>query len=210
MPTPGIFVAAASVLVVMPGPNTLYIVTRSVQQGTVAGFISSLGILIGTLIHVTAAALGFSALLLSSALAFSIVKYLGAAYLIYLGIKTWLAQDVTPDLDQPVAETGLGMIFRQGIMVNVLNPKTALFIAAFLPQFTDVNKGPIATQIFCLGAVLAVLGTSSDMSYALIAGKLGKWLHGKLGLMRARRYFAGSIYIGLGVAAAFADTGRGK
>ena len=206
--TLSVFVAAASILVVTPGPNTLYIITRSVQQGLVAGCVSCLGVLVGTLIHVTTAALGISALLLSSVLAFSIVKYLGAAYLIYLGIRTLLIQDNIPLGVEPVKEESLGKIFYQGIVVNVLNPKTALFITAFLPQFVDVKLGSIATQIFFLGAVLVAIGTISDLTYALIAGKLGKWLRGSFSSQRVQRYFAGSIYIGLGVATAFTGANR--
>jgi len=197
------FVVAASFLVIMPGPNTLYIITRSVQQGLVAGCVSSLGVLVGTLIHVTTAALGISALLLSSVLAFSIVKYLGAAYLIYLGIKTLLTQNNIPLEVDPVKEKSLGKTFYQGIVANVLNPKTALFITAFLPQFVDVKLGSIAAQIFFLGAVLVVLGTISDLTYALIAGRFGKWLRRSFSFLRVQRYFAGSVYIGLGVATAF-------
>lgn len=206
--TISLFVVAASILVVMPGPNTFYIITRSVQQGLVAGCVSCLGVTVGTLIHVTTAALGVSALLLSSVLAFSIVKYLGAAYLIYLGIKTLLTQDKTPSGVEPIKEKSLGKTFYQGIVVNVLNPKTALFITAFLPQFVDEKLGSIATQIFFWGAVLVTIGTVSDLTYVLIAGRLGKWLRGSFSFQRIQRYFAGSVYIGLGVAAAF--TGASK
>lgn len=206
--TISLFVVAASILVIMPGPNTLYIITRSVQQGPAAGCVSSFGVMVGTLIHVTTAALGISALLLSSVLAFSIVKYLGAAYLVYLGIKTLLAQDNIPSGVEPVKEKSLGKIFYQGIVVNVLNPKTALFITAFLPQFVDVKLGSIAAQILSWGAVLVVIGAISDLTYVLIAGRLGKWLRGSFSFLRVQRYFAGSVYIGLGVATAF--TGASK
>ncbi len=206
--TMSLFVAAAAILVIMPGPNTLYIITRSTQQGFVAGFASSMGVLVGTLVHVTAAAIGISALLLSSVLAFGMVKNLGAAYLIFLGIKTFLNRDDISGPGAPVAEKSLGAIFYQGILVNVLNPKTALFIAAFLPQFIDVRRGPITSQIFILGAVLALIGTLSDLTYALIAGRLGKWLRDNFRFLRIQRYVAGSVYIGLGVATALTGTSR--
>ncbi len=210
--TLSVFVVAASILVVTPGPNTLYIITRSVQQGRAAGIVSSLGVLVGTLFHVTAAALGISALLLSSVLAFTIVKYAGAAYLVYLGIRNLLTPAQIPAGAEQVAEKSLGSIFYQGVVVNVLNPKTALFITAFLPQFIDVRRGSVATQIFLLGTVLVVIGTCSDLTYTLIADRFGNWLRGNFRFLRAQRYIAGSVYVGLGVATALTgtDTGRNR
>lgn len=206
--TISIFIAAAAFLVVMPGPNTLYIMTRSLQQGVVAGIVSSLGVLVGTMLHVTAAAFGLSALLLSSAPAFTIVKYAGAAYLIYLGLRTLLTRENISAETEPVPEKSLSGIFYQGIMVNALNPKTALFIAAFLPQFIDVGRGSIAAQIFFLGAILMCIGTLSDLTYALLAGRCGKWLRRKFLLQRAPRYFAGCVYLGLGLATALTGMKR--
>ncbi len=141
-----LFAAAASILVFTPGPNTLYIIARSVQQGRRAGIVSSLGVEVGTLIHVGAAAFGISALLMSSAVAFSIVKYAGAAYLIYLGIKTLLTQE-KPAAAEVVEEKSLRRAFSQAVVVNVLNPKSAMFFFAFLPQFVDAERGAAATQI---------------------------------------------------------------
>lgn len=195
--TLSLFITAALILVFTPGPNTLYIIARSVQQGRMAGIVSSLGIQVGSLFHIAAATLGVSALLLSSALAFSVVKYVGAAYLIYLGVKTLLTRE-------KVAETGavegksLSRAFYQGILVSLLNPKAALFFFAFLPQFVDAKRGSAATQIMFLGAVVVVLGALSDSIYALLSGSVGNLLRGNLKLLRAQRYFAGSVYIGLG------------
>ncbi len=141
-----LFAAAASILVFTPGPNTLYIIARSVQQGRRAGIVSSLGVEVGTLIHVGAAAFGISALLMSSAVAFSIVKYAGAAYLIYIGIKTLLTQE-KPAAAEVVEEKSLRRAFSQAVVVNVLNPKSAMFFFAFLPQFVDAERGAAATQI---------------------------------------------------------------
>jgi threonine/homoserine/homoserine lactone efflux protein len=195
-----LFIAAASILVFMPGPNTLYIIARSIQQGRWAGIVSSLGVQVGTLFHIAAAAFGLSALLLSSAMAFNVVKYAGAAYLIYLGVKTLLTKEtIDPVL---VQKTGLRRVFYQGVIVNLLNPKTALFFFAFLPQFIDPARGIIAMQIILLGTILMILGILSDLSYALAAGSIGNWLRGNLGFLRAQRYFAGSVYIGLGAATA--------
>jgi threonine/homoserine/homoserine lactone efflux protein len=159
------------------------------------------------LFHIAAATLGVSALLLSSALAFSVVKYVGAAYLIYLGVKTLLTRE-------KVAETGtvegksLSRAFYQGILVSLLNPKAALFFFAFLPQFVDAKRGSAATQIMFLGAIVVVLGALSDSIYALLSGSVGNLLRGNLRLLRAQRYFAGSVYIGLGAVTAL--TGSSK
>src|SRR5262245_18333610 len=133
-----LFITAALIVVFTPGPNTLYIITRSVHQGRIAGIVSSLGIQAGTLFHIAAAAFGVTALLLSSAMAFNIVKYMGAAYLIYLGIKTFLTREKA-EATEKVEETRLSRAFIQGIFVHVLNPKSALFFFAFLPQFIDVK-----------------------------------------------------------------------
>jgi threonine/homoserine/homoserine lactone efflux protein len=200
-----LFITAVLILVFIPGPNTLYIVARSIQQGRKAGIVSSLGVQIGTLFHILAAAFGLSALLLSSALAFNVVKYTGAAYLLYLGIKTLLSKE-KPEPNEEIQKTGLSRVFYQGVIVNLLNPKTALFFFAFLPQFVDPERGALALQIILLGAILMVLGGLSDLSYALAAGSIGNWLRGNAKFLRAQRYFAGSVYVGLGAATAFTAT----
>jgi threonine/homoserine/homoserine lactone efflux protein len=199
--TISLFIAATSILVLMPGPNTLYIIARGIQQGRRAGIISSIGVQVGTLIHIAAAAFGLSALLLSSALAFNTVKYAGAAYLIYLGVKALLTKEqIGPTRE--IQKASLGRVFYQGVVVNLLNPKTALFFFAFLPQFIDATRGRVAMQIVLLGTILVFLGTLSDSVYALAAGSVGAWLRGNLRFLRAQRYFAGSVYLGLGVATA--------
>ncbi|MEW6736673.1 MAG: LysE family translocator [Acidobacteriota bacterium] len=197
--TLSLFITVASILVIMPGPNSLYIIARSIQQGRMAGIVSSLGVQVGTLFHIAAAAFGVSALLLSSALAFNIVKYAGAAYLIYLGIKTLLTKEkIEPK--QEITQMSLSRVFYQGIIVNLLNPKTALFFFAFLPQFINPSRGAVPLQIILLGMILMFLGALSDSIYALAAGTIGNWLRGNLRFLRAQRYFAGSVYIGLGLA----------
>jgi threonine/homoserine/homoserine lactone efflux protein len=199
--TLSLFIAATSILVLMPGPNTLYIIARSIQQGRRAGIISSLGVQFGTLIHIAAAAFGMSALLLSSALAFNAVKYAGAAYLIYLGVKALLTKEqIGPTRE--IQKASLSRVFYQGVVVNLLNPKTALFFFAFLPQFIDATRGRVTMQIVLLGTIIVFLGTLSDSAYALAAGSVGAWLRGNLRFLRAQRYFAGSVYLGLGVATA--------
>ena len=200
-PRLSLFVSVTLLLVFMPGPNTLYIIARSVQQGRRAGIVSSLGVQVGSLVHISAATCGLSALLLSSALAFGFVKYAGAAYLIYLGVKTLLTKEEAGPARE-VKRASLSRVFYQGVVVNLLNPKTALFFFAFLPQFVDPARGRVATQIISLGAILVIFGTLSDMTYALAAGSVGNWLRGNLKFLRAQRYFSGSIYIGLGAATA--------
>lgn len=203
--TLSLFIAATSILVFMPGPNTLYIIARSIQQGRRAGIISSLGVQVGTLLHIAAAVLGLSALLLSSALAFNVVKYAGAAYLIYLGVKTLLTKEqIGPTRE--IQKASLSRVFYQGVVVNLLNPKTALFFFAFLPQFIDAARGRVAMQIVLFGTILVVIGTLGDSVYALAAGSVGAWLRGNLRFLRAQRYFAGSVYLGLGAATALSGT----
>jgi len=195
-------VSGAGVRRVSPGRAVTYVVSRSIGHGRAAGLVSVLGIVAGTLCHVVAAALGISALLASSALAFQFVKYLGAGYLIYLGIKTLRTTD-QQSLEAPAAETGLARMFGQGFLVNLLNPKTALFFLAFLPQFVDPARGHVTLQILQLGMLFALMGWCSDSTYALIAGTVAERIRGSLRLRRIQRQVSGGGLIALGVAAAF-------
>jgi threonine/homoserine/homoserine lactone efflux protein len=197
-----VFAVASLALLVVPGPAVLYIVTRSVAQGRTAGLVSVLGVHAGSTVHVAAAALGLSALLTSSAAAFTVVKYLGAAYLIYLGVQK-LRQ---PADGEPVETTAVprGRLFRQGVVVNVLNPKTAMFFLAFLPQFVDPARGPVAAQIVLLGACFIGLGILSDGGYALLAGTLGGRLRRAARFRRRLDRTSGVVYLGLGATAALA------
>lgn len=195
------FTIAATVLIIIPGPAVLYIVARSIEQGRLAGLASVLGVAAGTLVHSVAAAAGLSALILTSALAFSIVKYLGALYLIYLGITTLLRKPAaTPIRVDPPRP--LGHIFRQGLVVNVLNPKAALFFLAFLPQFADPGRGSVPVQILLLGLLFATIALFSDSVYALLAGQLSRWLMQNVTFQRRRQAFSGTVYILLGITTA--------
>ena len=147
-----------------------------------------------------------SALLVSSALAFNIVKYLGAGYLIYLGITTLLRKSEIKEKE--IKEKNLKRIFYQGIWVNLMNPKTALFFFAFLPQFVDVSRGSVTLQVLFLGTIFVMLGTFSDGIYALLAGSVGDWLRGNMRFLKAQKYFSGSIYLGLGLLTAFSGSNR--
>ena len=203
----GIFVVAALVLLLTPGPAVLYIVARSIDQGRRAGLVSMLGVHAGTLAHVVAAAAGVSALLAVSAAAFSAVKYLGAAYLVYLGIRKLLDHERVGG-DNRVAGARLRRAFLDGVVVNVLNPKTALFFLAFLPQFADVSRGHVGAQILGLGAIFVALGLITDGGYALTAGAAAAWLRRHGGLAARGRWVSGGMYIGLGVAAALTSSQR--
>jgi threonine/homoserine/homoserine lactone efflux protein len=202
-----VFCLAALALLVIPGPSVLYIVTRSIHQGRAAGMVSMLGIHVGTLFHVAAAALGLSALLMSSAVAFNAVKYLGAAYLVFLGIRTLMSKDDGEQFAE-IKRDKLSRIFTQGIVVNVLNPKTALFFFAFLPQFADPDRGSVALQIVVLGVSFILLGILSDGTYGLLAARFGDWLKTKPRFARSQRIFSGSMYVALGVGAALSGTSK--
>jgi threonine/homoserine/homoserine lactone efflux protein len=202
-----IFVVASLVLLLTPGPAVLYIVTRSIDQGRRAGLVSMLGVHVGTLAHVAAAAAGLSAVLAASATAFGAVKYLGAAYLIYLGIRRLLDR-TAGHVTSGRRGRPLRRAFLDGVVVNVLNPKTALFFLAFLPQFADVSRGSVGVQILCLGLLFVMLGVLTDGLYAVSAGAAAQWLRGSHGLLASERWISGSIYIGLGVAAAVSSGNR--
>jgi threonine/homoserine/homoserine lactone efflux protein len=207
-PAISIFVLATIVIVVMPGPNTIYIMTRSLQEGVAAGIVSSLGVMLGTVVHVMAAALGLSALLLSSAVAFNAVKYAGAAYLVYLGIKTLMTRENAMLQPQAQAPGNLRTTFYHGFVVNLLNPKTAMFFTAFLPQFIDSTRGSVPGQILFFGALLIGIGAVSDFTYSFLAGSSGRWLHRNVFFLGARRYVAGVVYLSLGAATALTGVAR--
>jgi threonine/homoserine/homoserine lactone efflux protein len=198
-----IFVVAALALLVVPGPAVVYIVARSIHQGRRAGLASVLGIHVGTLVHITAATLGLSALVLSSAVAFTAVKIAGAVYLVGLGLWTLFSRRAEPEVALG-GERNLRRAFAQGIVVNVLNPKTALFFLAFLPQFVDPDAPHPALQIAFLGVLFALLGLVTDSLWALAAGTAGGFLRRSRRFLSAQRYVTGTVYIGLGVATAFA------
>ena len=207
-----LFVVAALALLLVPGPAVFYVVARSVEGGRVTGLVSVLGVELGTLVHVLFAAAGLSAVLASSATAFSVVKWLGAAYLVYLGLQHLLARDGGEDEALPTGgATRLSRVFTQSVLVQVLNPKVALFFLAFLPQFVDPSRGAAWTQVVVLGATLAALGLFTDGLYALLGGAAGDWLKRRSvggGLRRAKRYVPGVIYLALGAATAVSGSGK--
>ena len=205
--TISLFLIAALALLMIPGPVVLYTVARSVHQGWRAGVLSALAAGLGNAVHVLAATLGLSALLASSALAFSVMKYAGAAYLVYLGIRT-LFSSTGQEINPTFVPMGRAQIFRQGLLVSILNPKTALFFLAFLPQFVTPGAGAIWSQTLLFGFVFVALGVYTDSLYALLAGAAGKLLKRSTRLLKTQRYVTGGVYIALGVTAAFVDTDR--
>ncbi len=198
-----VFAAAALALIVVPGPAVLYIVSQSIDRGRLAGFVSALGIAVGALVHVAAAAIGLSSILVSSAAAFSVVKYAGAAYLVGMGLWTIFRRRDEAEASAP-SERRLRRRFGQGVIVNVLNPKTALFFFAFLPQFVDPEQGAAALQIGVLGLVFVVIAVVSDSVWALAAGTASERLRGNRRFLSVQRYVSGSVFVGLGALTAAA------
>jgi threonine/homoserine/homoserine lactone efflux protein len=199
-----VFALAATLLLLTPGPAVLFIVARSVEQGRMAGLASVFGITTGTLVHVLASTLGLSALLASSAVAFAIVKYAGAGYLIYMGVRRILRRTDAPASTLKLPRRSLGRLYRDGFIVNLLNPKTALFFLAFLPQFVDPARGSLPFQIAFLGLMFTLMGLLSDGLYAMIAGTAGAWVKRQSRYWDWERYVTGGVFIGLGVTAALA------
>jgi threonine/homoserine/homoserine lactone efflux protein len=196
-----VFVVAALALLVVPGPAVLYVVARSIHQGRRAGLVSVLGIHVGTLVHIAAATVGLSALIVSSAVAFTAVKIAGAVYLVGLGLWTLFSRRAEPEVALG-GERNLRRAFGQGVVVNVLNPKTALFFLAFLPQFVDPDAAHPALQIAALGVLFALLGLITDSLWALAAGTVGGMLRRSRRFVTTQRYVTGTVYVGLGVATA--------
>lgn len=197
-----LFIGAALVLLLVPGPAVLYITARSASQGRMAGLVSVLAIETANFLQAVAAALGLSAIVYSSALAFDIVRYLGAAYLLYLGIRK-LFFSADKNGDGPVMQESLRRIYWQGFAINILNPKTALFFFAFLPQFVSPEQGNVIAQTLLLGVIFVGMAIITDSLYALLASSLAGRLKGSKNFQRGGRYFAGLIYIGLGITTAF-------
>jgi threonine/homoserine/homoserine lactone efflux protein len=199
--TIALFCAAALALAVVPGPAVLYIVAQSVDQGRLAGLVSALGIGVGSLVHVVAATIGLSSLLASSATAFTIVKYAGAAYLVVLGIRRLLTRE-TLENDIARAPRARKRLFADGVVVNVLNPKTALFFIAFLPQFVDPDAGAATLQIFALGLIFTLIALTSDSLWALAAGTAGAWLKRSRWYLGVKRWMTGTVFVALGLSTA--------
>jgi threonine/homoserine/homoserine lactone efflux protein len=195
-----VFSLTSLALLVIPGPAVLYVVVQGAEQGRRAGLASVGGIHVGTLVHVFAATVGLSALIVASATAFTAVKLAGAAYLIYVGVRKLLGRD-EPRLEPTGQRSSYGRAFARGAVVNVLNPKTALFFLALLPQFVDTDRGGVWSQALVLGLTFVALGLVTDSAYAVAAGTVGSFLRRR---RRTMRYGSGLVFVGLGAVAALA------
>jgi threonine/homoserine/homoserine lactone efflux protein len=204
--TIAVFLLAAIALAVVPGPAVAYIVTQSIDQGRRAGVFSALGVATGGLVHVTAATAGLSALIASSATAFTVVKLVGAVYLIVVGIRRILSGDTVDD-EPRALRAPLVRIYRQGVIVNVLNPKTALFFLAFLPQFVDPDRGTVWPQVAMLGTLFVLVAVLSDLTYAIVSDAVAGKIRRTGTPARLRRYLTGGIFVALGITAAAARRG---
>jgi threonine/homoserine/homoserine lactone efflux protein len=191
------FLLAAFMLNIAPGPDMLYVIGRSVGQGRRAGAVSALGIFAGCWAHILAAAVGVAALLRSSSLAFDLVRYAGAGYLLYLGARMIIQRRDSPTVGNLPPEP-LSSIFRQGVITNVLNPKVALFFLAFLPQFVDARRGSVALQILGLGLIFNIGGTLVNLAVAYAGGTAGELLRRNRRFTQLQRWFTGLVFIGLG------------
>ncbi|MFO7544041.1 MAG: LysE family translocator [Trueperaceae bacterium] len=197
-----VYVLASLALLAVPGPSVLYVVALSLRQGRVAGLASVAGVGAGAFLHFTAAALGLAGLLAASATAFTVVKWAGAAYLAFLGLRTLLAREAEGAPPRIPAPRSLGRIAAQGVLVTLLNPKMALFVLAFVPQFVDPARGGVAGQVLLLGGIFCGMAAVTDSMYALSAGWLGGLMRRSAAAVRMQRWITGGIYLGLGVLAA--------
>ena len=193
-----LFMLATVTLNVTPGPDMLYVIARSVGQGRPAGIVSAFGIAGGCIVHTLAVAFGLAGIMLAVPVAYEIVRYGGAAYLVYLGLRTLLnRREATAEA--AIKPDGLRTIFLQGVLTNVLNPKVALFFLAFLPQFVDASRGSVAAQIIFLGVLFITSGTIVNVAVALAASYTGGRLRNRLGSPAVFRWITGGVFLGLGI-----------
>ena len=200
-----IFAFASLMLNITPGNDMIYVATRSTSQGVKAGVVSALGIAGGCIVHLLAAVIGLSAIIANSAIAFDIIKYVGAAYLIYLGIKSFLSKQNKFNISDKVEPKSLSQLFWQGVVTNVLNPKVALFFLAFLPQFIHPERGNASMQILLLGLWFNFSGTVVNSVVAVLFGKLGNWLADKQTFIKWQNKITGLLLVGLGIKVALSS-----
>jgi len=194
------FLIGVVVLVVSPGPDTLYVAARSLAQGRGAGLLATLGISCGLMVHITAAALGLAGLFQTWPLAYDVVRYLGVAYLLYLAWDCFAAAETEGAKPAaPMPGAARRRIFRQAVLTNIFNPKVALFFVAYLPQFADPARGPVGPQIALLGAIMVGMGLTYLVTIALTAGSLGERMRAYPGLRRAQRWLLGTTLGGLAI-----------
>lgn len=202
-----LFALAALMLNLTPGNDMLYVATRSTGQGIKAGIVSALGIMGGCMVHIVAAVVGLSAIVAKSATAFDIIKYLGAAYLIYLGIRSLLSKKNNFSVDRKLEAVSHSKIFWQGVITNTLNPKVALFFLAFLPQFINTHSGNVHWQILLLGTWFNISGTIVNILIAVLFGRIGGWLSNSTWFVKWQNKITGVVMIGLGIKVALGKKG---
>lgn len=200
-----IFAFASLMLNITPGNDMLYVATRSTSQGVKAGIVSALGVAGGCIIHLLAAVVGLSAIIANSAVAFNIIKYAGAAYLIYLGIRSFFSNQNKFTINDKVEKKSLSKLFWQGVFTNILNPKVALFFLAFLPQFIHPETGSTALQILVLGLWFNLSGTIVNIIVAMLFGRLGNWLADKQTFIKWQNKITGLLLVGLGIKVALSS-----
>ena len=205
-PTLLLFAGASLALLAIPGPAVVYVVTRSLDQGRAAGIVSMLGIETGTFAYALAATAGLTGLIAASMTAFTVVRYAGAAYLVYLGVRKLLDREPAREL----TASARSQLFLKGLVVQLLNPKIAIFFVAFLPQFVASSHGPVAMQILVLGTVFTLLAMVSDGAYVLLAGAAGAWMRTGSRARRRLATLSGGVYIGLGLTAALSGGGPSR
>ncbi len=199
----GLFIVAGLILNITPGPDLLYIAGRSAVQGKKAGVIAAIGIGTGCLVHVLAASFGLSVILLSSSMLFTVVKYIGAAYLFYLGITTLLSVKKMEQQQPEDSLISLGLIFRQAVLINVLNPKVALFFLALLPQFVSSAAEFPAGAFLFLGLLFAINGTVVNIIFAFFAAGISQKIQATSSVQRLLKSLAGALFCAFGIRLAF-------
>ncbi len=204
------FAAAALALVVIPGPNLIYIITRGIQQGRRAAVMSSLGVQAGMVVHILLAAFGLSALVARSPVLYDVIRYAGAGYLIWIGVALLRKRRVEVDEVATLRPASMRRLFLHGFAINMLNPKVILFVLALLPQFVDPARGSTAGQMLVLGAVFIGVALVSDTTFALASGSLGAWMKGHPDSARHRDRASGIVYLLLGLVVALTGSGSAK
>jgi len=204
MPDLGLFIVAASLLAIAPGPDVIYVLTRGIAQGRAAGFAAALGFASGCIFHTVLAAVGVAALIRSSELAFDLVRYAGAGYLVWIGIQA-LRHRSSFSLEQADERKALATIYRQSVVGNMLNPKVTLFFLAFLPQFVNAEAGNVGLQMAVLGGVFMLVTIVVFGAIAVFAGWIGAWMRARPAIGERLNTFAGLTFIALGIRVALPD-----
>ena len=209
-PTLLTFALAAIALVAIPGPNLIYIITRGIQQGRRAAFVSSLGVQRGMVAHVLLATFGLSAVIASSPVLYDVIRYAGAGYLVWIGVSLLRKRGAPVGATVELRPASMRSLFLHGLAINMLNPKVILFVLALLPQFVDPARGAAAPQMLALGGVLIAVALVSDMTYAIASGSVGSWLKRHPGSGRHRDRVSGAVYLLLGVIVALTGSSSAK